>query len=105
MADSFIVRPDGFYHIDKDPQAELVYTADLRDWIANTGSLGIASASVTVEPGMSTSGSAGISGGYVSQKLTGGTIGQAYEAVWEWITLDVPPQKDQRTIVIHVRAR
>jgi hypothetical protein len=103
MADSFVVHADGFGHIDKAPAADLKYTWDLTRWLAKTGNPTIASAAVVADVGITVSGAAAIAGPYVTQLITGGTLGESYKATLHFTTSD--GQDDYRTIVLDVRAR
>lgn len=103
MSDSFVLRADGYPHIDKDPNATLNYTWDWKDWLVSAGGPTIVTAVVTADAGVTVSGAASIAAGLVTQILTGGTAGISYIATCRITTSDA--LVDDRSIVLDVLAR
>mgnify|MGYP001013562374 CR=1 FL=1 len=102
MSDEFIIKSDGYPHIDKDPGAKLPYTWDWTVWLANMGSASIDDATITAT-GLTVHGVAQINGGLVSQVISGGTAGTSYPVTCRVQTND--GLIDDRTIVIDVKER
>lgn len=109
MADYFVTRPDGFAHIDADPDAELTFTWNWAKWRSRnaTGALDPADAHVDVDLGIELVSSVAVAGDLVAATISmaGAEVGHSYKAACRIATLDTPPQKDVRTIVIDVRQR
>lgn len=103
MSDEFVIESDGYPHITKDPDAKMPYTWDWSAWLTRVGSASIASAAITVPTGITAFGAVQISGGLVSQIITGGTVGQSYRVQCKVTTND--GLIDERSIVIDVAER
>ena len=73
----------------KDPQARLNYTWDWAPWLADVDDT-IASASVTVPPGLTAEGTAVVNSGStaVTQRISGGTLDEGYTVVCQITTVD-----------------
>lgn len=92
MSDSFI----------KDPAALLGYTWDWSAWLAEVADT-ISSATVTVPVGLTAVGAPAVSGGFVTQRVSGGVVDTAYTLVCQITT--VGGLIDERSINLTVSNR
>jgi len=99
---SFVVRSDKMPHITKDPNAVLDYRWDWTRWMKDIGVVALASAEVTVDPGLTLVGSARITDGVVSQIIGGGVDGQSYAAMCRVVAASFT---DDRTVIIDIENR
>lgn len=92
MADSFF----------KDPAARLPYTWDWSAWLAEITDT-ISSATVTVPAGLTAVGSPVVDGGFVTQRIEGGTLDETYKTVCQITTTG--GLIDERSISLTIRNR
>ena len=104
MTTGYVIKSDGFPHIDKDPQAITPFSVDWTAWMAQKGAVALASATVTPDAGLTKVGSSSIVGGVVTQTLSGGVAGTSYKVVFH-IVVVANVLEDERTIIIDVKER
>ena len=103
MTTTFTVDHKGRRVIDKDPDADLDYTWNLTEWLAEVGD-SIATIEIIPEAPM-TSHDESFIGGYVTAWLAGGTPGELHPCTLHFTTNNVPPRSDDRTIYLRIRDR
>lgn len=67
-------------NIIKDPEARLPYTWNWTSWLAGEGDT-IDGATVLLPPGLTAIGEPVIDGGFVTQRVAGGTVGLVYRMI------------------------
>jgi hypothetical protein len=86
----------------KDPSARLDYTWDWTPWLADVDDT-ISSATVTVPDGLTAVGSPVVDEGFVTQRVAGGTLDEAYKLVCQITTIS--GLIDERTINLTISER
>jgi hypothetical protein len=100
---TYVMKADGFAHIEAAPKASLVYTYSWTDWMNKCGITAITTALITPDPGLTLTGGYVISGGLVAQRFTIGSLLRPYKAVCR-ATFNTG-ESDERTVVFDVRPR
>lgn len=86
----------------KDPSARLDYTWDWTAWLAEVSDA-VSSATVVVPAGLTAVGLPVIDGGFVTQRVEGGTVEAAYRMVCQIVT--VGGLIDERSIDLTISNR
>lgn len=86
----------------KDPSARLDYTWDWTAWLAEVSDA-VSSATVVVPAGLTAVGVPVVDGGFVTQRVEGGTVDSAYRLVCQITT--VAGLIDERSIDLTIRNR
>lgn len=90
----------------KDPDAELVYTWDIAQWLVSPAQ--VASATFTITPPANEAVSAltkdneSTTATTASLRLLGGTLGKTYTVTCEWTTNETPTQTDNASIKVAI---
>jgi len=89
--------------IDKDPDADLDYTFDMTDWLAEVGD-SIASVAITTDAPL-TQHDESFVGGYVTSWFAGGIAGNTLIGKMTLTTNSVPPRVESRRIHFKILER